>query len=131
MLEILTVTDGTTDWQELQDKVGDNFYAAYDDPAVRRQIEEENWVAPAAYPVLAAEMAQWVRGQAGQAGDDMVKSWRAPVCLIEAMQMNDVARLKRLDSRVVVGQTVGTGHYVQLMAPGQVNGMIESISRMM
>jgi pimeloyl-ACP methyl ester carboxylesterase len=130
ILEMVAVMAETSDNQELLDEIGDNFYSPYDDPEIKDQIMEENWTAPHAYPIFAKRMAEWVQGQAGPAGDDMVRKWSVPVCLIEAGQMNDIDRLNRLDPVVVVGQTVGTGHYVQLMAPGQVNAMIESFSKM-
>lgn len=45
--------------------------------------------------------------------------------LLAAQPLSDVARLRELNPRVVIGQTVGAGHFHQLEVPEQVNAMIE------
>jgi pimeloyl-ACP methyl ester carboxylesterase len=45
--------------------------------------------------------------------------------LAAAVPVTDFARLRRLCPHVVVGQTVGSGHFHQLEVPEQVNPMIE------
>lgn len=38
---------------------------------------------------------------------------------------SDVVRLRELNPRAVIGQTVGAGHFHQLEVPAQVDAMIE------
>lgn len=51
---------------------------------------------------------------------------QAPALLINAASpLADITRLRELCPHVVVGQTVGSGHFNQLEVPDQVNAMIE------
>ncbi|SOC37763.1 pimeloyl-ACP methyl ester carboxylesterase [Rhizobium subbaraonis] len=43
----------------------------------------------------------------------------------EPSPRSDIARLKELVPALMVGQTVGSGHFCQLEVPGQVNAMID------
>lgn len=45
--------------------------------------------------------------------------------LLAASPLSDTARLRELCPHVIVGQTVGAGHFHQLEVPDQVNAMIE------
>ncbi len=45
--------------------------------------------------------------------------------IMAANPLCDVARLRELCPAVIIGQTVGAGHFHQLEVPDQVNGMIE------
>jgi len=45
--------------------------------------------------------------------------------LLAAEPLSDVSRLRQVCPRVVIGQTVGAGHFHQLEVPEQVNAMIE------
>jgi pimeloyl-ACP methyl ester carboxylesterase len=51
---------------------------------------------------------------------------KAPALLINAAApLADVARLQKLCPHIMIGQTVGAGHFNQLEVPEQVNAMIE------
>ena len=51
---------------------------------------------------------------------------RVPVLYIDAGTPNtDLSRFGELCPRLVTGKTVGSGHFVQLEVPEQVNAMIE------
>jgi pimeloyl-ACP methyl ester carboxylesterase len=53
-------------------------------------------------------------------------SCKVPALLINAaVEVADVARLRDLCPHVMIGQTVGAGHFNQLEVPDQVNAMIE------
>ena len=45
--------------------------------------------------------------------------------LAAAAPLADFAKLRQLCPHVVIGQTVGAGHFHQLEVPDQVNAMIE------
>jgi pimeloyl-ACP methyl ester carboxylesterase len=50
---------------------------------------------------------------------------RAPLLFItEAAPRSDLEQLRELCPQVVIGQTVGAGHFMQLLIPDQVNAMI-------
>ena len=58
--------------------------------------------------------------------DTAAAACRAPVLYIDAGTPNtDLVRFGELCPRLVVGKTVGSGHFVQLEVPEQVNAMIE------
>ena len=45
--------------------------------------------------------------------------------LLAAQPLSDIARLREVNPKAVIGQTVGAGHFHQLEVPEQVNAMIE------
>jgi pimeloyl-ACP methyl ester carboxylesterase len=52
-----------------------------------------------------------------------------PVLLVRGLFPSDPERLRELCPQLVVGQTVGSGHFIQLEVPGQVIPMIERFLR--
>jgi pimeloyl-ACP methyl ester carboxylesterase len=50
---------------------------------------------------------------------------KAPVLYIGSVFPANLARFQELCPQLVIGQTVGAGHFHQLEVPEQVNGMIE------
>jgi len=91
-----------------------------DDQAVKARILEIVGRAP--QHVMVAEMEELARYDSAAAA----AACRAPALLIAAAApLADVARFRELCPRLVVGQTVGTGHFHQLLVPDQVNGMLE------
>jgi hypothetical protein len=49
--------------------------------------------------------------------------------LAAAPPLADLVRLRALNPQIVIGQTVGAGHFHQLEVPEQVNAMIERFLR--
>jgi pimeloyl-ACP methyl ester carboxylesterase len=56
----------------------------------------------------------------------MVSACKVPLLILMAAQpLSDVVRLRDVCPQVVIGQTVGAGHFHQLEVPEQVNAMID------
>lgn len=59
-------------------------------------------------------------------GEAALRACAVPLLTITAaISLNDLARLRELCPHVIVGQTVGAGHFHQLEVPEQVNAMID------
>ncbi len=54
-----------------------------------------------------------------------VRACRVPLLFVHSSMPSDLDAVRALVPQVVIGQTVGAGHFCQLEAPEQVNGMIE------
>jgi len=52
---------------------------------------------------------------------------RVPLLNLRASPLADMARLRQLRPEVVTGQTVGSGHFIQLEGPGQGNAMLARV----
>lgn len=62
--------------------------------------------------------------------DAAVKSCKVPFLYLAASPpLADLARLRELNPQVVIGQTVGAGHFHQLEVPEQINAMIDRFLR--
>ena len=58
--------------------------------------------------------------------DALARACQVPILYIDAGPPNcDLARFQQLCPQLMVGKTVGSGHWHQLEVPAQVNGMIE------
>jgi pimeloyl-ACP methyl ester carboxylesterase len=58
--------------------------------------------------------------------DAAVQKCKVPFLYIAADQpLADLSRLRELNPQIVIGQTVGAGHFHQLEVPEQVNAMID------
>jgi pimeloyl-ACP methyl ester carboxylesterase len=100
--------------------VGNMLFLPTDDPERKAQIVEHMASAPQYVMASAMESIFGCDTAASAAG------CTAPALLINAaMPLADVARLRELCPHVVIGQTVGAGHFNQLEVPEQVNAMIE------
>jgi pimeloyl-ACP methyl ester carboxylesterase len=70
-----------------------------------------------------AGLAEYVA--AGSDERDLTR-WDRPLCYVGSnAPYADYARLAQLAPGASIGQTVGSGHFVQLEVPGQVNAMID------
>lgn len=91
-----------------------------DDTALRDRVVTEICSAP--QHVMASAMEQIFLWD----GESAAKACTVPVLNITAATpIGDVARFKELCPQLVTGQTVGAGHFNQLLATEQVNSMIE------
>jgi pimeloyl-ACP methyl ester carboxylesterase len=62
--------------------------------------------------------------------DGALRKVKVPFLYLAAdPQLADLQKLRELCPHVVVGQTVGAGHFHQLEVPDQVNSMIERFLR--
>jgi len=60
---------------------------------------------------------------------DDLQSARCPLLYIHAKAPTDLRRLQELRPDALVGQVVGSGHYLMLSVPDQVNAMLDSFVR--
>lgn len=78
---------------------------------------------PATAPGIAADV---LRAMGEFDGAAALGSATVPVLSIgSAGPANSAADLRRACPAITIGQTVGSGHFIQLEVPGQVNAMIE------
>ncbi len=78
---------------------------------------------PAVSPRVAAAM---IRAMAEFDGASAVGKVKVPVLSIgSAVPANEPADLRSACPAIIIGQTVGAGHFIQLEVPEQVNAMIE------
>lgn len=95
-----------------------------DDPVVKARVTDEMLAAPQAVAYACfAGIAAWD-------GPAALRGARCPVLNIgAAAPINDGHAMAELCPTLVNGQTVGAGHFNQLLVPDQVNAMIEQFLR--
>ena len=95
-----------------------------DDPAVKARITDEMLAAPQAVAAACFD------GIAAWDGPAALRAVTCPVLNIGAASpVNDGRVMAELCPTLVNGQTVGAGHFNQLLVPDQVNAMIEQFLR--
>ena len=68
----------------------------------------------------------WEEANIGYDASAAAAGCHMPVCYIgAAAPLADVSRFKKLRPQLVIGQTVGAGHFHQLEVPDQINAMVE------
>jgi pimeloyl-ACP methyl ester carboxylesterase len=100
----------------------ENLFVSTDDPARRARILDGMSAAP--QHVMASAMEGLARYDSAAA----LSALTVPMLFIaanEAKPRADVARLRALCSTLILGQTVGSGHFLQLEVPDQVNAMLD------
>jgi pimeloyl-ACP methyl ester carboxylesterase len=114
------------DYRERLREVSDAFFSPYDDPVRTRGIQD-GMLAPQHVLVSSAEhLGGFVERAVAGFDEEVVGGWRCPAALIAAQfHMNDIDRFLRLAPTLLVGQTLGSGHYVCLEVPDQVNAMLD------
>jgi pimeloyl-ACP methyl ester carboxylesterase len=106
--------------QAARQHVEEVLFLPTDDPALRARIVEAMCATP--QHVMASTMEQIFSWN----GLDAASTCTVPVLNISAATpLGDVARFQQLCPQLVTGQTVGAGHFNQLLVPEQVNNMIE------
>src|SRR5215218_3924578 len=99
--------------------VADNLFIPTDDPERKARIVAA--MADAPQHVMASAMEQLFAWDGAAAAAAV----SAPVLALDASRsLSDMARLRELCPSLVVGQTVGAGHFNHLEVPEQVNAMI-------
>jgi pimeloyl-ACP methyl ester carboxylesterase len=97
------------------------MFRSTDDPELRARIVDEMCATP--QHVLAptfANLSKW-------SGEPLADRVRIPVLLITAGDglPADIARTRELLPQLELGRTVGAGHFAHVIAPDQVNAMID------
>jgi len=100
--------------------ISDALFNAADDPKRKEKILADMTSAPDH-----VTLGCW-EGIVGADMDGDLRKVKVPFLYLAAEpQLADIAKLRELCPHVVVGQTVGAGHFHQLEVPDQVNSMIE------
>jgi pimeloyl-ACP methyl ester carboxylesterase len=107
-------------YREVQQKlVSEMLFIPADDPARKARIVEAMSSAP--QHVMASAFANIFADTAQN-----VAACKVPLLILMAAQaLSDIPRLQALCPHVMIGQTVGAGHFHQLEVPEQVNAMID------
>jgi pimeloyl-ACP methyl ester carboxylesterase len=119
----------TPDWRKVHRAfIADALFNPADDPKRKEKILADMTSAPDH-----VTLGCWEGITTADMDGDLAKV-KLPFLYIAAEpQLADLAKLRALSPHVVVGQTVGAGHFHQLEVPDQVNAMIDrflSISRL-
>ncbi len=100
--------------------LSDALFIANDDPARKARILADMTSAPDH-----VTLGCW-DAIVGADMEGALRKCKAPfLYLAAASPLADLARLRELCPQVVIGQTVGAGHFHQLEVPAQVNAMID------
>jgi hypothetical protein len=67
----------------------------------------------------------WEHGLAGYDSVTAARACALPVLYVHAAVPSDLGQLAQLCPRLMLGETVGAGHWHQLEVPGQVNAMLD------
>ena len=113
-------------------------FAAPDGMATLRQFESDRFFLPTSDPVLkqrtvdaACKTPQHVVVSAFKAignynAESALSSVKTPLLYVGAdPSIADLARLRELAPTVIIGNTVGSGHFHQLEVPAQINAMLD------
>jgi pimeloyl-ACP methyl ester carboxylesterase len=96
------------------------YFLSTDDSEMRDRTADA--MASAPQHVLVSSLEQMLRWD----GTAAAPAGRVPVLCVSADRpLNDLPRLQELCPHWIYGQTVGAGHFHQLLVPEQVNAMIE------
>ncbi len=108
------------DYREVQRKmVTEMLFLPTDDPARKARIVDAMSSAP--QHVMASAFENIFSDTAATAA-----ACKVPLLILMAAQpLSDVIRLRQVCPNVIIGQTVGAGHFHQLEVPEQVNAMID------
>ena len=102
------------------------MFAPTDDAARKEQIVAAMSGAPDDVAVAAIE------GVASWDGPAALRACGVPIASIGSFSpTNDAAALKEHCPQIVIGQTLGAGHFNQLEVPDQVNAMIEQFLKVL
>ena len=100
--------------------LGDRLFGRDDPPALKDRILDEMLAVP---DHVAANMRETVLGFDG--GGAAAKCRIPALFLLADRPFTDAETLSRLGPNWRVGQVVGAGHFIQMIAPQQVNAMVE------
>lgn len=108
-------------YQEAARSFIEQFVGFTDDPKRREEVLEF-----ASTKTPQHVMASAIDGYIGYDTVSAVEACKVPVLFVSAgTPIADLAAFKEKCPQLVVGQTVGSGHYMQLEVPDQINSMID------
>jgi pimeloyl-ACP methyl ester carboxylesterase len=118
-IELAQVMRHAPDLEAVRDTIGGMFLPT-SDPELRAWITERMLSTPRHVMASAWEQLRMVDGASA------ARACSVPVLYINAATWRpELERFRELCPQLIVGQTVGAGHFNMIEAPEQVNGMIE------
>ena len=106
-------------WLQALEGYFSRLLSPYDPPELRSQILKELGQVKVE---MAASLMQ--EGMATDGSDSLVQV-RCPVLLVTATAPIDVERFRELQPEALIGRVVGSGHWLTLAVPEQVNAMLD------
>lgn len=94
-------------------------FGPYDSPAVKARVMEDLGRAPRQMP------APFMRDLMASDFAAQLSAGTCPLLYVHAGAPTDLERLRRLRPEALVGCVVGSGHYLTLQVPDQVNAMLD------
>jgi pimeloyl-ACP methyl ester carboxylesterase len=94
-------------------------FGPYDSPALKTRVMEEIGTTPRqmAAPLMRDLMSSDFSAQ--------LSSGKFPLLFVHEKTPADLARLQHLRPDALIGSVVGSGHYLSLQVPDQVNAMLD------
>lgn len=109
----------TEKWREALEAYFSRLFSPHDSPALKSQVLAElGQVSPA----LAAQIMR--DGMANDASEALAQV-QCPALVVIAGSPMDVERLRALQPEALIGRVVGSGHWLTLAVPDQVNAMLD------
>lgn len=107
-------------WLEaLRGYIAGRMFGPFDPPEVRRRIEQEVAALPAHMS------APLMRDGMSHDFSDRLAAGKYPLLFVHAQVPADLARLRQLRPDAIVASVAGSGHFLTLIVPDQVNAMLD------
>ena len=107
-------------WLEaLRSYIAGRMFGPFDPPEVREQIAREIATLPPHMP------APLMRDGMSNDYSDRLAAGKYPLLVVHAQVPADLERLKQLRPDVIVASVAGSGHFLTLIVPDQVNAMLD------
>jgi pimeloyl-ACP methyl ester carboxylesterase len=107
-------------WQEvLRSFIAGRMFGPFDPPEVRARIAQEVATLPAHLP------APLMRDGMSNDFSDRLAAGKYPLLFVHAQVPADLERLKQLRPDAIVASVAGSGHFLTLIVPDQVNAMLD------
>lgn len=107
-------------WLEaLRGYITARMFGAFDPPEVRARIAEEIATLPAHMP------APLMNDGMSNDSSDRLQAAKCPLLFVHAQVPADLGRLKQLRPDAIVASVAGSGHFMTLIVPEQVNAMLD------
>ena len=109
------------DYREAQRRFAEGLFVPTDDARLKARLSDGLASVPQHVALSAWEQHLLVWDGAAAAA-----ACKVPALFVSSgTPLSDVARFRELTPQLVTGQTVGTGHFIPLFVPEQVNAMVE------
>jgi pimeloyl-ACP methyl ester carboxylesterase len=109
----------TENWLKALEEYFSRLFSPDDPPDVKSQVLRELGQVK---PEMAASLMQ--EGMATDGSDSLARV-QCPVLLVSATAPVDIERFRELQPEALVGKVVGSGHWLTLAVPDQVNAMLD------